>query len=122
MYRIPGHDSISAEGNSDLNENSVATTTEESDVVDCDSLEAAITSFDRRIAELNSFAVVTDGQLHIRQALMPEAQRKNLKVPEYYYAFHDLRKEFSARYPSAGSVSSVQDMLKCKCLFSHRIC
>ena len=57
---------------------------------------------------------VTDGQLHIRQVLFPEAQRKNLMpLPSYFYRFHDLRKEFTAAHPNS-SVSSIEDMLNCK--------
>ena len=35
------------------------------------------------------------GQLPVHQVLFPEATRKGITVPPYYYRFHDLRKEFS---------------------------
>jgi epithelial splicing regulatory protein 1/2 len=50
-----------------------------------------------------SFTLVTEGQLHLRQALFPEAYRKNIALPAYYHRFHDLRKEYQAAYPSSGS-------------------
>ena len=42
---------------------------------------------------------------------MPEAQRKGIRLADYFYRFHDLRKEFSAAFPSATTVGSVEDML-----------
>ena len=61
---------------------------------------------------------VTDGQLHIRQVLFPECQRKNLiPLPSYYYRFHDLRKEFVAAHPNI-SVTSIEDMLNSKNYYS----
>lgn len=79
-------------------------------------LTEVIDDFDRELSisgiPPESFTLLTDGQLHIRQALMPEAQRKGVKLPKYYFAFHDLRKEFAAKYPSALKLESVDDMLK----------
>ena len=80
------------------------------------SLEAVIDQFDTDVARksLNfNFTLVTDGQLHIRQCLFPEAQRKNIKLPSYYYTFHDLRKEFMAARPNS-SIMTIKDMLNGK--------
>ena len=80
------------------------------------SLEAVIDRFETDVARksLNySFTLVTDGQLHIRQCLFPEAQRKNIRLPTYYYQFHDLRKEYMAANPNT-SVASLRDMLNSK--------
>ena len=77
------------------------------------SLEAVIERFDSDVARKslnNNFVLVTDGQLHIRQCLFPEAQRKNIKLPNYYYKFHDLRKEYMAVKPNC-SVLTIKDML-----------
>ena len=79
------------------------------------SLEAVMERFDADVARksLNySFTLVTDGQLHIRQLLLPEAQRKNIKLPSYYYQFHDLQKEYAAAKPNSGGACSLEDMLK----------
>ncbi len=53
---------------------------------------------------------MTDGQLHVRQALIPEAQRRGLTLPSYYYSFHDLRKEAAAKANGAPA-ANVQDIL-----------
>ena len=77
------------------------------------SLEAVIDRFDSEVARksLNhNFVLVTDGQLHIRQCLFPEAQRKNIKLPNYYYKFHDLQKEYMAVKPNC-TVLTLKDML-----------
>ena len=86
------------------------------------SLETVIDRFETDIARksLNyDFVLVTDGQLHIRQCLFPEAQRKNIKLPNYYYSFHDLRKEFMAARPNS-SVMTIKDMLNGNQKYSHR--
>ncbi|KAH6947125.1 hypothetical protein HPB50_017177 [Hyalomma asiaticum] len=57
------------------------------------------------------FYFVTDGQLTLRQALHPEAVRHGILLPDTFYHFFDLRKEFQAFYGKA--VDSVQDMLAC---------
>uniref|UniRef100_A0A182M9Y3 Uncharacterized protein n=1 Tax=Anopheles culicifacies TaxID=139723 RepID=A0A182M9Y3_9DIPT len=41
-----------------------------------------------------SFRLVTDGQLPLRQCLHPEASAKDVDLPQYYWRFCDLRKEF----------------------------
>lgn len=58
--------------------------------------------------------LVTDGQLPLRQILLPEAQRKGIRLSDLYYRFHDLRKEFAAGFPEHSSASSVEDMLNRK--------
>jgi len=40
------------------------------------------------------FIFVTDGQQHLRQVLFPECTNKNINLPEYFYRFFDLKKEF----------------------------
>ena len=64
-------------------------------------LASVIGQFDRVACdELGSnLTLVTDGQLHLRQSLYPEAIRKNITLPSYYQRFHDLRKEFAAVVP-----------------------
>ncbi len=64
---------------------------------------------------------------------MPEARRKGVRLPRYYYRFHDLRKEMAAAANSSSSSSSssssppssavkpesVQDMLKREEIVCH---
>ncbi|KAL0985361.1 hypothetical protein UPYG_G00155940 [Umbra pygmaea] len=81
-------------------------------------LEQAINQFHLRLTnEVNSlgtgtsFCVCTDGQLHIRQVLHPEAASKNVALPDCFNSFFDLRKEFRKHIPSADPKSlSVQYM------------
>ena len=84
------------------------------------SLEAVIDQFDTDVARKslnNNFVLVTDGQLHVRQCLFPEAQRKNIKLPNYYYKYHDLRKEYMAAKPNC-SVLTIKDMLNGNYIYS----
>uniref|UniRef100_A0A665WEI8 Epithelial splicing regulatory protein 1 n=1 Tax=Echeneis naucrates TaxID=173247 RepID=A0A665WEI8_ECHNA len=46
-----------------------------------------------------SVCLCTDGQLHIRQVIHPEAASKNILVPDCFYSFFDLRKEFKKNFP-----------------------
>lgn len=57
-----------------------------------------------------SFCLVTDGQLHLRLCLHPEASRKNIALADYFYKFYDLRKEFKKFYKVA-VVNCIKDML-----------
>ncbi len=99
---------------------------QESQILAAPGLAQVLADFDREVSAVvgsgatssnrrrRTFTLVTDGQLHLRQALFPETQRKGLTLPDYYFYFHDLRKEFVAMYPGCGAVAGVQDMLKCK--------
>lgn len=62
------------------------------------SLRNVINDLDRSWREEigGPFTILTDGQLHLRQCLFPEAFRKNISLPNYYHRFHDLRKEFQS--------------------------
>ncbi|XP_056142426.1 epithelial splicing regulatory protein 1 [Lampris incognitus] len=69
-------------------------------------LENALSQFHLRLTnEVNSadagtsLYLCTDGQLHIRQVIHPEAAGKNILVPECFYSFFDLRKEFRKHFP-----------------------
>ncbi|GAB6030575.1 hypothetical protein CHUAL_007437 [Chamberlinius hualienensis] len=45
-----------------------------------------------------SFCFITDGPLHLRQCLHPETCNKNVELPDYYYTYFDLRKEYRKMY------------------------
>uniref|UniRef100_A0A8C1A414 Epithelial splicing regulatory protein 1 n=1 Tax=Cyprinus carpio carpio TaxID=630221 RepID=A0A8C1A414_CYPCA len=55
----------------------------------------------------NTFYLCTDGQLHIRQVLHPEASSKNILLPECFFSFFDLRKEFKNKFPSEGELKDL---------------
>ena len=63
----------------------------------------------------DNFSLITDGQLHLRQVLHPEAIKKSILLPAYFYKFYDLRKEFRKCYRN-NDMRTVEDMLSCKCL------
>uniref|UniRef100_A0A8C7CI13 Epithelial splicing regulatory protein 2 n=1 Tax=Oncorhynchus kisutch TaxID=8019 RepID=A0A8C7CI13_ONCKI len=48
----------------------------------------------------SSYTLCVDGPLIIRQALHPEASKKNLVLPECFYSFVDVRKEFHKCCPN----------------------
>ena len=80
-------------------------------------LESVIRQFDLELTSrqipTDSICLVTDGALPIRQCLFPETQRKEISLPNYYYRYHDLRKEFASAFPDSDA-TEVEDMLKCK--------
>ncbi|KAF6739730.1 Epithelial splicing regulatory protein 1 [Oryzias melastigma] len=74
----------------------------------CTSIDTALSMFDLQLKnEVNnagagtSWCLCTDGQLHIRQVIHPEAASKNILVPECFYSFFDLRKEFKSHFPAS---------------------
>ncbi|XP_041104714.1 epithelial splicing regulatory protein 1 isoform X1 [Polyodon spathula] len=54
-----------------------------------------------------SFCLCTDGQLHIRQVLHPEASNKNVMLPECFHSFFDLRKEFKKCCPDSPALKDL---------------
>ncbi|PIK58041.1 putative epithelial splicing regulatory protein 2 [Apostichopus japonicus] len=80
------------------------------------SLDVVLQQFDQYLRqELNanedaSFCICTDGQLHIRQCLHPQATSKGVELPDYFYQFFDIRKEFRRKYPEAPIIIDVKDM------------
>ncbi|XP_069900411.1 epithelial splicing regulatory protein 2 isoform X4 [Globicephala melas] len=46
------------------------------------------------------YTLCTDGQQLLRQVLHPEASRKNLALPDTFFSFYDLRREFHVQHPS----------------------
>ncbi|XP_046897862.1 epithelial splicing regulatory protein 2 isoform X2 [Hypomesus transpacificus] len=65
-----------------------------------------------------SYTLCVDGPLVIRQALHPEASKKNLILPECFYSFVDVRKEFHKCCPNAGPVQdhTLPSMLEYVCI------
>lgn len=49
------------------------------------------------------YVLCTDGQQLLRQVLHPEASRKNLVLPDTFFSFYDLRREFHVQHPSTCS-------------------
>jgi len=68
---------------------------------DAPSFTEAVRQFEQTLRyELNdqkrtcSFTLCTVGQSHVRQVLMPSAVRNNTFLPDFFYSFFDLKKEF----------------------------
>ncbi|XP_077384047.1 epithelial splicing regulatory protein 1 isoform X2 [Festucalex cinctus] len=83
------------------------------------SLENALNTFHLQLTnEVNSagagtsVCLCTDGQLHIRQVIHPEAASQNVLVPDCFYSFFDLRKEFKTHFPSDLSTLDVYTMVE----------
>ncbi|KAL4642192.1 epithelial splicing regulatory protein 2-like [Arapaima gigas] len=55
----------------------------------------------------SSYSLCVTGPLLIRQALHPEASKKNLVLPGCFYSFVDLRVEFNRCCPNAGPVKEL---------------
>ncbi|XP_056607630.1 epithelial splicing regulatory protein 2 isoform X1 [Triplophysa dalaica] len=76
-------------------------------------LESILQQFHQSVsAELeslgrSSYTLCVDGPLLIQQVLHPEASKKNLVLPECFYSFVDLRKEFHKCCPNAGTVKDL---------------
>lgn len=80
------------------------------------SLDVVLQQFDQYLRQElntkdgNTFCLCTDGQLHIRQCLHPQATSKKVELPDYFYQFYDLRKEFRRSHPEAPIMIDVKDM------------
>ncbi|KTF75052.1 hypothetical protein cypCar_00030598, partial [Cyprinus carpio] len=69
----------------------------------------------------SSYTLCVDGPLLIRQVLHPGASKKNLVLPECFYTFVDLKKEFQKCCPNAGpardlTLTSMLDLLSDVCI------
>uniref|UniRef100_A0A8C7CE21 Epithelial splicing regulatory protein 2 n=1 Tax=Oncorhynchus kisutch TaxID=8019 RepID=A0A8C7CE21_ONCKI len=68
----------------------------------------------------SSYTLCVDGPLIIRQALHPEASKKNLVLPECFYSFVDVRKEFHKCCPNAGQKFDPHCKLVFESLADHK--
>lgn len=110
--------------NKDINDNILSEIARDYYGIDEEAIKTAITleevlaKLDESLAGLGpeSFTLVTDGQLHLRQVLHPEAIKKGITLPPYCYRFFDVRKEFRKYYRNL-DMHTLEDMLRCKFLF-----
>ncbi|XP_028673471.1 epithelial splicing regulatory protein 1 isoform X1 [Erpetoichthys calabaricus] len=95
---------------------------QENDICIAEPLEQALHQFTQQVSnEINlgggtTFCLCTDGQLHIRQVLHPEASNKNIMLPECMYSFFDLRKEFKKCFPDSPEIKELDVYLMAKYL------
>lgn len=58
--------------------------------------------------------ILTDGPLHLRQALLPECKKKQVHLSPLFHRYFDLRKEFKKYFSSIPRISCLNDILSCK--------
>ena len=64
----------------------------------------------------NEFTFLTESSLHLRQALIPECNKKDIKLPFYYYSFLNLVTEFKSYNSCLKDIKNLIDIANCKFL------
>ncbi|XP_043962113.1 epithelial splicing regulatory protein 2 isoform X1 [Gambusia affinis] len=83
------------------------------DIVDAEPLDKVLEQIQQSVSSevkclgRSSYTLLVNGPLVIRQALHPEASKKNLVLPECFFSFVDLRKEFLKCCPNASSIQKL---------------
>ncbi|KAM9765358.1 epithelial splicing regulatory protein 2 isoform 2-T2 [Menidia menidia] len=83
------------------------------DIVEAEPLDKVLQQFHQTLTSevkclgRNSYTLLVNSPLVIRQALHPEASKKNLILPECFFSFSDIRKEFQKCCPNAGPVQKL---------------
>ncbi|XP_044046581.1 epithelial splicing regulatory protein 2 isoform X4 [Siniperca chuatsi] len=83
------------------------------DIIKAEPLDKVLQQFQQSVSsELkclgrSSYTLCVNSPLVIRQALHPEASKKNLVLPECFFSFVDVRKEFHKCCPNAGPVQKL---------------
>uniref|UniRef100_A0A3B5KT71 Epithelial splicing regulatory protein 2 n=1 Tax=Takifugu rubripes TaxID=31033 RepID=A0A3B5KT71_TAKRU len=89
------------------------------DIVQAEPLDKVLQQFQQLVSsELkslgrSSYTLCVDSPLVIRQVLHPEASKKNLILPECFFSFVDLRKEFHKCCPNTGPTQKLRLLLRC---------
>uniref|UniRef100_A0A8C9YF58 Epithelial splicing regulatory protein 2 n=1 Tax=Sander lucioperca TaxID=283035 RepID=A0A8C9YF58_SANLU len=91
------------------------------DIVKADPLDKVLQQFQQSVSSevkclgRSSFTLCVNSPLVIRQALHPEASKKNLVLPECFFSFVDLRREFHKCCPNASPLQklTLASMLEC---------
>uniref|UniRef100_A0A665T917 Epithelial splicing regulatory protein 2-like n=1 Tax=Echeneis naucrates TaxID=173247 RepID=A0A665T917_ECHNA len=83
------------------------------DIVKAEPLDKVLQQFQQSVSSevkclgRSSCTLCVNSPLVIRQALHPEASKKNLVLPECFFSFVDVRKEFHKCCPNAGQVQKL---------------
>uniref|UniRef100_A0A8C9YHH2 Epithelial splicing regulatory protein 2 n=1 Tax=Sander lucioperca TaxID=283035 RepID=A0A8C9YHH2_SANLU len=83
------------------------------DIVKADPLDKVLQQFQQSVSSevkclgRSSFTLCVNSPLVIRQALHPEASKKNLVLPECFFSFVDLRREFHKCCPNASPLQKL---------------
>lgn len=59
--------------------------------------------------------LITDGSLHLRQYFIPDCESQNIKIPQYYYSYYDIRKNFKL-FSNNGNFENLGQILNCEFL------
>ncbi|XP_042272756.1 epithelial splicing regulatory protein 2 isoform X2 [Thunnus albacares] len=83
------------------------------DIIKAEPLDKALQQFQQSVSSevkclgRSSYTLCVNSPLVIRQALHPEASKKNLVLPECFFSFVDVTKEFHKCCPNAGPVQKL---------------
>uniref|UniRef100_A0A8D3D985 Epithelial splicing regulatory protein 2 n=1 Tax=Scophthalmus maximus TaxID=52904 RepID=A0A8D3D985_SCOMX len=96
------------------------------DLLEAEPLDKALQQFQQSVSSevkclgRSSCTLCVNSPLVIRQALHPEASKKNLVLPENFFSFVDARKEFQKCCPNADPVQklTLASMLECILFYS----
>uniref|UniRef100_A0A3Q2Z6X6 Epithelial splicing regulatory protein 2 n=1 Tax=Hippocampus comes TaxID=109280 RepID=A0A3Q2Z6X6_HIPCM len=84
------------------------------DVVNAEPLDKVLLQFQQSVTselkclDRSSYTLCVNSPLVIRQVLHPEASKKNLVLPECFFSFVDLRKEFEKCCPNTGPANKLE--------------
>jgi len=116
------HNAVVKPASADINENILSEVARnrygltEDQIKNGQTLESVIEQLDQFVKTKlcsetgRSFHVITDGQLHLRQVLHPEASNKTISLPDYFNTFYDLRKEFRKFYRN-NDIQTIEDII-----------
>uniref|UniRef100_A0A3B4WSQ6 Epithelial splicing regulatory protein 2 n=1 Tax=Seriola lalandi dorsalis TaxID=1841481 RepID=A0A3B4WSQ6_SERLL len=96
------------------------------DIINAEPLDKALQQFQQSVSSevkclgRSSCTLCVNSPLVIRQALHPEASKKNLVLPECFFSFVDVRKEFHKCCPNAGPVQKLTLPSMLECILYHK--
>uniref|UniRef100_A0A3Q3N088 Epithelial splicing regulatory protein 2 n=1 Tax=Mastacembelus armatus TaxID=205130 RepID=A0A3Q3N088_9TELE len=98
------------------------------DIVTAEPLDKVLQQFHQSVSSevkclgRSSYTLCVNSPLVVRQVLHPEASKKNLVLPEGFFSFVDVRKEFHRCCPDAGPVEklTVSSMLDLRIRLHHK--
>uniref|UniRef100_A0A3Q4G6F6 Epithelial splicing regulatory protein 2 n=1 Tax=Neolamprologus brichardi TaxID=32507 RepID=A0A3Q4G6F6_NEOBR len=96
------------------------------DIVKAEPLDKVLQQFQQSVSSevkclgRTTYTLCVDSPLVIRQALHPEASKKNLVLPECFFSFVDVRKEFHKCCPNAGPAQKLALTSMLECILYHK--
>uniref|UniRef100_G3PVF9 RRM domain-containing protein n=1 Tax=Gasterosteus aculeatus aculeatus TaxID=481459 RepID=G3PVF9_GASAC len=98
------------------------------DLAEAEPLDKVLQQFQQSVSSevkclgRSSFTLCVDSPHVIRQALHPEASKKNLVLPECFFSFVDVKKEFHKCCPDASSVPKRTLASMLEWIFTNDLC